>query len=163
MNWTDRPDGEACCPGLLGAVTEQESVARLLITRDPPPQGYEPIRRSELFPSPEGFSNECGDADGLSVDRCNGLSDDDLRTRSEAHACQQTGRRGNGAIIAGVADLRATILEGVNSDQAVFVYDDARSNNQEHSVVRCVEVSRPRQTSLRDHVASRFSRTVNAV
>ena len=162
-SWAGRGETKACCSGLLGAVVSTESVARLRMIRTPP-QGYKAFRRSELFPRPGvDFSNVCGEADGLSVDRCDSLSHDALRTRSEHRAGASDERKGNGAVVAVVGAVRSIRLAGSEVFPVFVVYDDATTTNPEHSVIRGSElVPRAFQASLLDELIATFSIDVSA-
>lgn len=160
MSWTDRADDVSCCNGPLGAVGPKEHVARLLITGTLEPM-QAAFKRSELHA--DGvvvISNACGDSHGLSVDRCDSLSDDDIRQRADVQAAKKPGRKGEGARIASVAALRAIRQRG-SDEQVVFVYDDPRADNDHHSVVRISHtVPRTDYKVLAKDVMGAFNRRV---
>lgn len=174
MGWSDRPDDAGVCRGVLGAVANSETVARLFVAQVPY-QGYQWFVRRDLLPSPNGLpeSNVCGESDGLSVDRATGLSDEDLVARSTAHAERQNASRrergkpanqlAGGARIASVATLRAVRRQGGMGEQVIFVYDDPKSDNAEHAVVRMLEtVPEEEVAGLADDVKACFERMVSA-
>lgn len=147
MSWTGRPEADACCDGSRGAVCSDERVARITV-RPLAATGYTPFRRSDFFPPTDGqFSNQCGNADGFSVDRCDGLSEDDIRLRSATRAASANLRRmevgkqpsqsQDGAIIAKVQRLRELRLDDLPAEQVVYVYDDPLAENDRHAVIRC--------------------------
>lgn len=147
MSWTGRSDAEPCCEGTRGAVAADERLARITI-RPARPQGYQPFNRRDLFPPATGqFSNDCGVADGLSVDRSNGLSEAEIVARSAARAATANARREaegkppsqskDGAIIARAGRLRALRCDQRPDEQMVFVYDDPTPTNDRHAVIRC--------------------------
>ena len=103
MTWTSRSDLVPCCDGPHGAVRSEETIARLLHTRNIDA----PIRKRDLFPSkPEEMSNECGNAGGLSVVRNLELSDEAVLKRSEGFAQVRANRTPLGASVASVDNLR---------------------------------------------------------
>ena len=146
MSWSGRSEAEPCCAGPLGAVSSNEEVARITIRPIGPP-GYRAFTRSQFFPPANGvFNNECGQSSGCSVDRSNGLSDDDLRALSAARAEQRNLKRAEegkppsqapeGAMVALVGSLRAIRMEERPNDQAVLIYDDPVPENDRHAVIR---------------------------
>jgi hypothetical protein len=147
--WTTRSESEAFCEGPLARVDSTEAVARLIV-RQEPNEGYNPFQRSDLLPPKKrDIENTCGEQDGLSVDRCRGLSADELIARSALRAEVSNARRVErgkapnqfpaGASVAEVSDLRAIGSPGLPGRQVVFVYDDAMEDNAEHAVIRLSE------------------------
>jgi hypothetical protein len=133
MTWFERSELRACCDG-TGPVSDQEKIARILFKRTAEPLHYEWLPRSELFPK-DSFSNDCGEQDGLSVDRSGSLSDDEINKRSALHAGHRPNRNPNGALEADVRSVRE--LRWLDNDtQVCKVYDDPRNDNDEHAVVR---------------------------
>lgn len=158
--WAERPDGISCCGGDHGAVASDEVVARLLHSRIIEPDS-DPVPRRELFPPPKGFTNKCGDADGMSVTRRDTLSDDDLRARATVQAERKEGRTQQGALLATVAMIRAIRLDGEGDRQVAFVYDDPTEHEPLHAVVRgCDQLGRPDQDELRGRMRGLFDRQV---
>lgn len=172
MSWTGRSDAEPCCEGARGAVAADERVARITI-RPARPQGYQPFSRRDLFPPADGqFSNDCGMADGLSVDRANGLSEAEIVARSAARAATANARREaegkppsqsqDGAIIAHAGHLRALRRDQRPDQQMVFVYDDPTPTNDRHAVIRCsVEVPDEVRASFLARMQSLFDTVVS--
>lgn len=144
MGWTDRDDRQSKCEGPLGAVDDNERVARLVGTQVPN-VGYNPFMRREFVPGPNGFDDTCGNSDGASVDRLLNLSEADVRARSAAKADSVNGRRiaqgktanmtPDGALVAEVEALRALRVADY-PEQVVFVYDDPMDTNPQHAVIR---------------------------
>ena len=134
MSWSDRPDSEPCCAGPLGHVSSDEAVARLLHSKIAVP-GQAAFTRRELTGEgdPE-ISNDCGHQSGCSVDRADGLEEDELRSRAVQQASLKPGRVAEGALIASAHELRSIIHEAAG--QAILVYDDARADNERHAVIR---------------------------
>lgn len=161
MDWTPWPDDVARCPGTHGAVGAGESVARLLHSKLVHPLG-DAFRRSELFSEPgKQVSNECGNADGLSVVRSGSLSDVELRQRSLDQAILKPERISNGAVVAQAAALRRIEVDGRAGEQVVFIYDDPLPSNPLHAVVRGKQVlDRPERIFVRDRIREAFSRIV---
>ncbi|RVC43443.1 hypothetical protein EN781_18145 [Mesorhizobium sp. M4A.F.Ca.ET.090.04.2.1] len=160
MSWTDRPENVSQCGGELGPVADDEFVARLLHERNLEPN-FDPFPRSEIF-GLKGQSNTCGDADGVSLVRCNLLTDDELVARSIALANLRPPRAAAGAHVGAVAAARAIRLEGIPS-QAVFIYDDPKQDDKFHAVMRGIEgLSRPVQSDLRREIMRVFNRRVVA-
>jgi hypothetical protein len=160
MSWTDRPDDCACCGDEPGAVKSNERVARLLHSKiiDPATAAFS---RKELT-QPEGAcSDVCGEADGGSIDRCDSVTDDELRERACALADIRPGRKGQGALVANVADLRAIRHEAAPNGRAVYVYDDPMLENRHHAVMR-VSSSVPRSDfiDIQTAIVKAFSRKV---
>jgi hypothetical protein len=160
MTWTGRSEVVACCAGGYGPVRNEEHVARLLHSEMP---GGEPFGCAELFwderAKKRPFSNSCGDADGSSVVRCSTLSDFELQTRSEQFALGKANRSAQGAIVAEASHLRKIELEDRSGEQLVFVYDDPKSNEPLHAVVRgSLQLSRPDQRRIRDKIKGAFGR-----
>lgn len=126
-DWTSRRDSEPCCLGPDGnpgaAVGDGETVARLLHTKIIEPEGR-PFRREELFPRKgQPHSSACGKADGVSVVRRDGLTDDEVRARAAQHARRTPGRTQQGAVQASAGRLRALQLPDSDGGQVVFLYD----------------------------------------
>lgn len=162
MDWSARPDDVPCCPGPDGAVAMQERLARLLHTRNIEPD-FDPLRRSEFFPKTgKPFSNTCGYADGCSVVRCNGLTENDVRQRCQAQADKQPGRVQEGALVATAHDLRSIRLEDRPDEQVVFIYDDPTDSEPKHAIIRGKEtLSRPDQDFLREQIRKAFSERIS--
>lgn len=159
MSWTGRPDNQACCGDSPGAIDAKERVAHLIHSRnsEPPSSG---LKRDTLQPNGD-FSNNCGDSDGLSVDRCDGLSIGQLRERSTNLAEIRVGRTARGARIASVQALRAIGFADDPNGRAVYVYDDPRNDNSEHAVIRVTEhAGRPEFELIRTALIDAFSETV---
>lgn len=162
------------CPDGLGAVRDEERVARLFVPQVPD-QGYQPFIRKDLLP-PKGraASDVCGASDGASVDRRSTLSDDELRTRSARFATEcnaERARRGKppnrfagGALVASVDRLRAIRRPVGKPEQIVLVYDDAMPENAEHAVVRLSEaVPEEEVAGLVDDLRACFDEVVGSV
>lgn len=157
--WISRRDDEQCCPGDLGVVRPEERVARLRIRRLVHPD-WIAFPRKEIFGLlPQ--SNECGRSSGLSVQRCDDLTPEELRKRSQIHAEQRANRIGDGAQIASVTSLRA-----IGSDRyqrkIVYVYDDA-NEVPEHAVIRaCDQIAPEEQASIMIELSETFSEVLPA-
>lgn len=107
------------------------------------------------------ISDLCGEADGCSVDRADGLSDDELKARSEAQAGSSPNRVAKGARIADVAALRAIGHKDARDGQAVRIYDDPRPANDRHAVLRvCAAIPRPDFLEVRRQIVAAFARQV---
>lgn len=160
MTWTDRPDSVPCCGDKPGAVACHEDVARLIHSKILDPDTLAFSRKeltAEKIVSP---SNVCGDADGCSVDRATGLSDDELRRRANAQAAKKEGRTGQGAWVANVAVLRS-LTHSEAPDGAVRVYDDPKADNDGHAVIRVsANVPRTDFNEVRRAIMAAFSRRV---
>ncbi|MFN3816239.1 hypothetical protein [Brevundimonas sp.] len=157
MSWSDRRDDEQCCAGPLGGVGSEESVARLLHSKIAVPE-QAAFTRKEL--TGEGsVSNECGKQSGCSVDRASGLSQEDILVRAKALAEAKTGRKSEGAFLASAKDLRRIAHEEI--PQAVLIYDDAKSDNDRHAVLR-VHSSVPKTDFglIRNAIMKAFSRRI---
>lgn len=162
MKWTDRPDSAACCPGKKGAVEDAEQVALYLHSKIDSPDTI-PFERTKLTGEKLGrpISNDCGNADGVSVDRTIGLSDVELSLRAITQAERQPNRVSTGAKIAPVASLRGIRSEGNDTEQVVFVYDDPLSDNDAHAVIRLRQgFGRPEFIDIRRRIIDAFSRRV---
>lgn len=150
--WTNRLETQVTCGGDLGAVSDDETIARLLLVQNPP-SGWRPFKLPGFLPPSSGpISNTCGDSDGGSVDRANTLTGDDLQNRSNSFAAVQqaaaearaaeTGkpnkivRSGGGSLVATVGVLRTLTVTSQNDAQVVYIYADPRADNAEHAVVR---------------------------
>jgi hypothetical protein len=136
MTWFERNERKACCDG-AGSVSDQEKISRILFKRTAEPLHYEWLPRSELF-SKVGFSNECGEQDGLSVDRSELLDDEEIDQRSAHRANVRPNRIPNGALQADVKSVRDLRWLDVDT-QVCKVYDDPKNDNGEHAVVRAAE------------------------
>src|SRR5690349_19323400 len=110
MTWTGRSDDVACCGEDPGPVGYGVTIVRLLHSNIEIPEDAA-FKRKELT-LPAQFDNTCGAADGVSVDRCDGLSDEDICERADEVANLRPERVGRGGMIANVADLRA--IEAAN-------------------------------------------------
>lgn len=161
MGWTSWSESTARCAGGLGAVNVIESIARLLHSRIRVPHG-DPFRRSELFHDDKtAFSNKCGESDGVSVVRCDTLSDDELCERSDVQANRRPGRTGDGAIVALVRDLRSVEVDGRPGEQVVFIYDDPMPLEPLHAIVRGNrDLDRSEQALVRDRIRDAFRRII---
>lgn len=147
MPWTSRNDAAACCDGQYGPVSPAESVVRLRM-KQYPQKGYTPFQRSDFFRVQPPF-NECGEQHGCSVDRMIDLSADEVRARSNSKArisnqrAASEGRpalmSGDGGLLAQVSELRLIRRDGAPEEQVIFVYDDARADNQQHAVLRAAD------------------------
>lgn len=116
----------------MGAVQPQEHVARLLHTKIAIPE-QAAFTRKEL--AGEGSTtNECGKQSGCSVDRIDGLAEQEIADRAIRQAELKVGRKSEGALIASVNELRS--IQHSAAPQAVMVYDDARLDNERHAVIR---------------------------
>lgn len=164
MSWTGRPDDRPCCGDEPGAVAPGETVVRLIHSRI-----YDPVhaafKRSDLAcpDNGEAFDNSCGNADGCSVDRAHGLTEEDVRNRSRLQAAMRSGREAKGGLVAAVADLRAIESELDPRGRAVYVYDDPRQDNREHAVIR-VSGNLPRADfdQVRNAITKAFRRQIRA-
>lgn len=163
MAWTERPDSAPCCPGPRGAVAETEHVARLLHSNIDHPD-IAPFQRKDL--TGEGLSrvpsDACGDADGCSVNRADGLDDADLRSMSESQAARGSKpRQASGAVVANVSAIRALRRIDSTDEQVVFVYDDPMVGNDRHAVLRVVQgLPRADFKELQKRLAETFARRV---
>ena len=149
MTWTGRSDAVRCCESGRGAVLSGEQLARLLHTRNLPPN-FDPFPRKELFPGKDGqFSNVCGDADGASVVRSSTLTDAEICERSGVQAAVRPNRDPHGAFIGPVDQLRLSRPDGLPDAQHVFVYDDPKPDDDLHAVIRGREtLDRPEQSRI---------------
>ena len=163
MGWTSRSEESACCPGPHGAVARGEHIARLLHNKLTSPPG-DPFLRSHIFPDmKKGFSNVCGEADGLSVVRSSTLSENDVRQRSAVFAQTKTGSAPDGAFVASVDELRAIEVDSRKGEKIVFIYDDPLSTEHLHAVLRGLEtLDRPEQSMARDRIRDAFSQKITA-
>ncbi|MNV18021.1 hypothetical protein D3C71_1088280 [compost metagenome] len=88
------------------------------------------------------------------------MTDDEIRTRSEAQARKREGRNAEGGLIANVAALRGIVHE-LAPEGAVRVYDDPMPDNDEHAVIRIVEnVPRADFNEVRSKIMAKFDRRV---
>lgn len=148
MSWTGRSDQSPCCTGSRGAVQATERVARLTLKRTLPPE-FVPFSRSELYPPKKGsFSNECGKSTGVSVVRCDGLTNEQLAGRSDALAALRPNRKGDGAIVAVVKDIRNVRSPSAYDMQAILVYDDPLPKDSRHAILRGNELTPPEERAL---------------
>lgn len=159
LSWTKRDEAKACCEHSPGPVQNLEHVARLLHSGIAEPN-YEPFRRSELYPTKRGFTNDCGDSDGTSIVRCGALTHADLRDRATKQAARKDGRYPCGALIASVEVLRRLRRPGQIS-QIAYLYDDPLSDELFHAVVRgCQEIPKAAQDEARILIKRAFSEHV---
>ena len=159
MTWTGRPDNEPCCGDAPGAVACEEDVVRLLHCRILEPD-QAAFTRSDLVPNSAAPSNVCGEADGCSVDRSTGMTDDEIRARAVAQAEKKPGREGRGGLVASVAALRS-ITHPDAPGGAVRVYDDPRADNDRHAVIRLSEgIPRSDFSQIRRALINAFGRRV---
>lgn len=160
MSWIERPDNVACCGDTPGSVACDEQVARLLHSKIDDPDILAFSRKELTGDGIKNPSNVCGEADGLSVDRAGGLSEDELRQLSNAQAERRPGRDGKGAWVANVAALRA-ITHASAPEGAVRVYDDPMPDNDRHAVVRVADtISRTDFNEIRRAVMTAFAKRV---
>lgn len=153
MTWTGRNDDTPCCGDSPGAVASNETVAKYFHSGISEPKAG--FKRDRLKP-PRDFTNNCGEADGLSVDRSDALSLAELRARSAQLAGQN--REPLGGHLAHVADLRAITLIGDPHNRGVYVYDDPLEGNREHAVIRVSEhADRAEFDRIRDAIMQVFS------
>lgn len=156
--WIEQSDLEPKCPGPMGPVHGDENVVRHIHTGNSNPFKAA-FQKAELFrPDNEAYSNACGASHGASVDRVAGLTDNELRKRSEAQAGERHTSRG--CMIANVAELRGIKIPDTDG-QIVRVYDDARLDNSQHAVIRC-SASRPDRNRLRDAIVKAFRHTIGS-
>ena len=162
MSWTGRSEAVACCGDDPGPVGPAETIARLLHDRNSEPF-QETFRREELQPrSKQNFSNVCGDADGFSTSRADGLPDDEIRRLAAEQAALKPGRVSKGAILAIAGDLRQIRQTGDAQGQVVYIYDDPKPNDPRHAVVRVGEtVSRADFDDIRVKLKSEFKTSVS--
>lgn len=160
-HWTSQTDKIARCDRASGAVDSSELVTRLLHTGNTPPN-VEIFRRSELFfDKKKRHSNICGDCDGVSLVRSSGLTDKEIIDRSNELANKRDGRESRGALTAQVSELRAISLENYGDQQIIFVYDDPKSDDELHAIMRADEnITRPNQDFIRDRINSIFSKKI---
>ena len=136
IGWAEQSDRQPCCESSLGAVANDEFIARLIIKPNPT-NGYTPFRRGEIFGNTKhGTSNFCGEKSGCSVLRCNSLSVTKLTELSEAQAKMKPNRTGDGARRANTGTLRKIRAANTPDLQVVFVYDDPREDQIYHAVMR---------------------------
>lgn len=141
----------------------REAVARLLHSNIDRPD-IAPFQRKDLTGEEldGAHSNTCGNADGCSVNRTDGLDDDDLRSMSEAQAARGTKpRTATGAVIANVSALRS--IRGLDDPnrQVVFVYDDPMVGNDRHAVIRLIQgLPRPDFKEIQRRIAETFQTRV---
>lgn len=160
MSWIERPDKIACCGDNPGSVACDEDVARLLHSKIDDPDVLAFSRKELTGEGLKNPSNVCGEADGLSVDRAGGLSDDELRHLSRLQAERRPGRSGRGAWVANVAVLRA-ISHPAAPTGAVRVYDDPMPDNDRHAVIRVADtISRTDFNEVRRAMMSAFAKRV---
>jgi hypothetical protein len=156
MTWTSHQDDQTRCKEPPGAVVAGEELARLLHTKNPQPH-QDPLIRTDLQPKKAGISNMCGESDGLSVVRCGGMSDADIRTRAEGQVAGKNDRQQEGAMIALVDDLRSIRQPG-SEEQIVFAYDDPLTDDDFHAVLRVKQMPRPDFDEVRVLMADAFKR-----
>lgn len=158
MAWTDWEDDQPRCPGVHGPVGCAETVAKLLHTTIAPPE-HSPFKRTEIFPDPKKeISNTCGESSGSSVIRCSSLTHDELRDRAQTQAARRPGRDQQGALVALVSELR-TISVSEQSEQQVFVYDDANADEPLHAVIRGrAHIDRPTQSAILAAIQAIFAK-----
>lgn len=171
MGWVDRNDREQKCGGSPGPVGDGDRVARITIHQSPA-TGYQPFQRKDLIKPSAAFEDECGTADGLSVDLCTNLTPEDLLQRSARRAAAANARRAQqgkppnqfplGALLASVSELRS--LGSRFERQVIYVYDDPISDggaihpNPEHSVIRISDIVPEEQVAgVIDDVVQAFS------
>lgn len=149
MSWNDHQEGKPRYPSPLGSVRDTESVARLLRIK-PKPKEWTPFRREDLFPRSKGEPcNVTGRSSGVSVDRCDGLTDEQLRSASRRLAALVLNDEPGGAIKASAGEIRKIRLDGSQDLQAVKIYDDAKDGNDRHAVLRGhSEITAPRRAEL---------------
>ena len=174
MSWTDRADNEPCCPSSLGAVKPTETVARLthsgMIRRAGVNDNtFDPFPRSEFFPPKRRIiDDECGNADGCSVIRSDHLSRPQINDRTlsliaflEARRAADPKREAMVALITNVGELRSIRISTLNA-QIVFIYDDPKTDDPLHAVIRCSsDLNRPEQDFIREKIRQAF-RSVSA-
>lgn len=161
--WVDHPEAEKSCAPAPAAVDDAEPIARLLHSRNSD-RPKERLKRGELF-APKGHQpkNACYDAvgsEGASLLRCGGVTDDQIRTRSEAYAEQKAGRDPRGAITGTAAAVKAVRSKVTPDRQVAFVYDDPTSGDEAHCVIRCVTEGRAVQDFVRSEVLAALGRYV---
>lgn len=161
MSWTGRSESQPCCEGPLGRVEPSEEVARLLHSRIVEPDKAAFTRTELTGHGIANPSNDCGSADGCSVDRTASLTDAEIRERSELQAQLKAGRTSEGAIIANVGTLRAITHPDAPNGQAIYIYDDARADNDRHAVLRiCEHIPRSDFGEVRRAIISAFAKRV---
>jgi hypothetical protein len=107
------------------------------------------------------FTNECGVADGCSVDRANELTDAALKERAAIRAGEGADRRPQGAIVASVDALRAITSPLDGTTPVVRIYDDPMEENPQHAIIRVHEgLPRPAFDAVRVKIIEAFSRRV---
>jgi hypothetical protein len=139
QGWTGSSDEEQCCPSALGAVGSGETLARRTLKRTSAPLTYAWFKREDFIPKNDGFSNDCGTKDGLSVDRRDTLTDEQIYQRSNEFARIGKNRVGDGAYLIKVETVRNVRKYNTPNQQVLFVYDDPMIENLEHAVIRIAE------------------------
>lgn len=153
--WTTHPEAIPSCDPLSTAVGSEEEVARLLHSNifDPAESRF---TTSELFRGGSSYSNDCGESDGVSVDRSGELDEDALAKRTAILAGDN--RQPKPPLFGLVGDIRAILVPN-SKDQAFFVYDDPIDEvNLEHAVIRGSEAitGRGKRRALRDRLLDVF-------
>ncbi len=143
-----------------------EALARLIHSKNYPKPisgEFEWVRRKELFPVPnKPIDNTCGNAEGVSVDRIIELTEDDIWQRSCARVSGKVDRQAKGALVAKATELRDISLEGIEVEQFVYIYDDPKPDNPQHSVIRGNDlIPRSRHDDLRSRVSDAFNRLIS--
>ncbi len=136
IGWAEQSDSKPCCESSLGAVADSETLARLII-KPLQATGYTPFQRSEIFGDAKTpISNICGEKSGLSILRCNNLSDLQLMELSNKQAQKRSDRSGDGSQRAIAQTLREIRAADMPNLQAICVYDDPRDDQIYHAVIR---------------------------
>lgn len=139
QGWTGSSDEEQCCPSALGAVGSGETLARRTLKRTAEPLNYAWFKLEDFIPKKDSFSNDCGTKDGLSVDRRDTLTNEQICERSDQFANVGKNRIGDGAYLIKVETVRKARKYDAPNQQVLFVYDDPMLGNQEHAVIRIAE------------------------
>jgi hypothetical protein len=123
-----------------------------------------PIARKELFPDNEmAISNVCGDSDGLSVVRNIDLADGEILKRSAIQSAVRQNRTPRGASVASVFALRNIRTVDNPDKQVVFVYDDPKTDDPYHAVVRGEQcLDNPDRLYVRNLVLEQFHHTIHS-
>jgi hypothetical protein len=136
IGWAEQNDREPCCESSLGAVADSEALARLII-KPAQATGYTPFQRSEIFgDAKKSVSNVCGEKSGLSVLRCDNLTETQLMELSHKQAQMRPNRSGDGARSTIARILRQIRITHMPNLQIVYVYDDPRDDQICHAVLR---------------------------
>lgn len=170
MTWFGRAEDPALCPGPMGAVQDAEVLARLLHETNVEPPSNRFLRKEVFSVGLNEPSHGCGVKDGASVDRCDGLSDEEIMRRSVAQAERKPGRSARGAHYALAEAVRSLRLPGLPDRRLFRVYDDARLSadddgpeNLEHAVIRGDDtLTRPQQSGALGLIISIFKPTRRA-